>query len=391
MLNKAQSLITDPELELLLGCARTDVDDERANRIRALAQSNLKWERILRVAHKHRLLPLLYWQLNNICPELVPEPHFGFLQDHFKINTARNLCLTDELCKVLKLFEAHDISAIPFKGPALAASVYGNLALRQFSDLDIMIQRKDVAQASEILALQGYNKQHDLTITQETAFLKIQCERAFADAEGTFSIDLHWDFVPKYFSLRFDLKSFWEGLERTSLGNTRVLSFAPEDLLLILCINAGKGFWHRLIWLCDVNEVIKAYPRINWQVVMRRASQAGASRILYLSLLLAHDLLGADVPEELMTKVSADSKIRKLALMIKEGLFVDEVKTNSMSNFLRHAKLMGRLSDQIKFYLRLGFTPTIEDWTFINLPRPLFFLYYLTRPIRLTKKYLLHH
>ena len=31
------------------------------------------------------------------------------------------------------------IAAIPYKGPVLAAAVYGNLALRTFSDLDILV------------------------------------------------------------------------------------------------------------------------------------------------------------------------------------------------------------------------------------------------------------
>jgi hypothetical protein len=354
-------------------------------------KGEVDWEYLLRMAHRHRLTPLLYWQLNTICPEVVPESHLSSLRAKFYRNTARNLNLTKELCKVLELFEVHGIPAIPYKGPALAASIYGSLALRQFSDLDILIRRKDVAKASEILELRGYKKEYQLTAAQEAAFLKIECEHVFTDNQRRVYLDLHWDFVRSYFSLKLDLDGFWERLERIPLGSIEVLSFAPEDLLLILCVNASKEFWERLVQICDIAELIRAYPNLNWDAVIRRAARMGTGRMLYLSLLLAHDLFGSVVPEEVTTKIAVDTEVRNLFLEIRQGLFEDEIKTTSKLKFLRPAKALERLSDRAKFYLRLGLTPTMEDWAFINLPRPLFFLYYLTRPIRLTKKYILHH
>jgi hypothetical protein len=336
-------------------------------------------------------MPLLYWQLNKTCLEVVPAPYSGLLRERFNRNAARNLCLMDELCKILKLFEAQDIPAIPYKGPALAAHVYENLSLRQFGDLDILVQRKDVARASERLILQGYNKQYQLTVAQEAAFLKIDCEQTFTNDEGQIYIDLHWDFVPRYFSLRLDSQSFWERLELITWGDVTLRSFAPEDLLLVVCINASKNIWERLIWLCDIAGVIRAYPNLKWETVARLASRSGASRMLNLSLLLAHDLLGASIPEWIAKKIAADSEVQSLALKVKQELFADEIREQAGINFLRPAKALERPSDRIKFYLRLGLTPTREDWDFVNLPSSLFFLYYLTRPVRLVKKYILRY
>ena len=77
------------------------------------------------------------------------------LRDDFNDNSRRNLFLTRELLNLLTLFETHQIPAIPFKGPVLAASVYGNLALRQFSDLDLIIHKQHVAKARELLVSAG--------------------------------------------------------------------------------------------------------------------------------------------------------------------------------------------------------------------------------------------
>jgi hypothetical protein len=331
-------------------------------------------------------MPLLYWQLNIICPEFVPERHNSFLRERSKENAARNLILSHELYKILELFKGHNIRAIPYKGPILAAAVYGNIALRQFKDLDILIRSKDVPQASEVLNLNGYHKVLELTSSQELAFLKIGCERTFANKEGQILIDLHWDFVPRYFSLRLDLEGFWKRLEPISPMGIEVRSFAPEDLLLILCLNAAKEFWKRLILLCDIAEVIRAYPNINWPVVIDRGSKMGLGRVLNITLLLAHEMLGSAIPKEISAKITEDSELRRLVLRIGAELLGDKVKPRSIKDSLMPAKILGSRPGRIKFYLRLGLTPTIEDWTFISLPSPFFFLYYLTRPLRLSKK-----
>jgi hypothetical protein len=63
---------TRPEIQLLLCCARTDVDPERAEQIRALLGGAIDWTYLMQTALQHRVMPLLYWNLHNTCPEAVP-------------------------------------------------------------------------------------------------------------------------------------------------------------------------------------------------------------------------------------------------------------------------------------------------------------------------------
>ena len=104
---------------------------------------------------RHGLVSLLYYQLSTICPESVPGALLNRLKTRFQANLAHNLFLTAELLKLLSLFENHGIPAVPFKGPVLASSVYGNLSLREFSDLDILIHREDFNKAKDLLLLAG--------------------------------------------------------------------------------------------------------------------------------------------------------------------------------------------------------------------------------------------
>ncbi len=163
-----------PETELLLCCARISSDSSRAEQLRALLHKDLDWAVLRRIAHQHGVVPLVYWRLSNTCPEAVPTAVLDRLRGDIHANSLRNLSLTRELLRLLNLFEAQGIFAIPYKGPALAAFAYGNLALRQFADLDILVRKHDVPRAKEVFISAGYRSEHRLTRTQEAALSSIQ-------------------------------------------------------------------------------------------------------------------------------------------------------------------------------------------------------------------------
>ncbi len=378
-----------PEVTLLLCCARTHLDAETAVRAAALLQQPLDWEYLLKTALHHKVMPLLYRQFKTNFNESVPVEFMERLRDYFYLNAARNHLLTEELCEVLELFERNDIRAVPYKGAALAESVYGDVAFRQFSDLDIFIHREDVAKASGLLHLRDYWKERKLTHAREAVFIKIECEHLFIRNQGRVFLDLHWGFAPTYFPFKLDSETMWRRLATIRLGKTHARSFAPEDLLLILCVNAGKESWKHLSSLCDIAELIRANPKLDWEMITRQAKLAGVRRMLLVSLLLADHLFGVALPEHIIQAIAEERAVRPLVLKIKRELFRNEKEAGGVSSVLKPAKALDGLPDKIKFYLRLALTPTPEDWTFIRLPERFRFLYYLIRPVRLAKKYVL--
>ena len=366
------------------------MDAETVAHAEALLLQTLDWDYLLKTALRHKVMPLLYWQLKTNFNESVPAEFMERLRDYFYLNAARNHLLTEELCEVLALFERNGIRAVPYKGAALAESVYGDVALRQFSDLDIFIHREDVAKASALLHLRDYRKERPLTTAREAVFIKIECEHMFIRDQGRVFLDLHWGFAPTYFPLKLDSETMWRRLASTRLGKTQALSFAPEDLLLILCVNAGKESWKHLSGLCDIAGLIRANPNLDWETITRQAKKANALRMFLVSLSLAHDLLGAAIPEQTTQAIAAERAVRPLALNIKREFFRNESAGRGISHVLKPAKALDGLRHRVKFHLRLALTPTPEDWTFISLPERFRFLYYLTRPVRLAKKYVLH-
>jgi Uncharacterised nucleotidyltransferase len=381
-----QSVAVRPEAELLLCCARTFMDPEKAARIKALLQHDTDWDYLFRAASEHGIAPLLYRHLNAIAPEAVPKETLDQLRDHFHDNSRRNLFLTGELLNILTLFETHQIPAISFKGPVLAASVYGNLALRQFLDLDVLIHKQHVAKARELLVSQGYRPQFDLSDSQEAAFVRTYSAQSLLRDDGKVAVDLHWTMTSRDFSFPLEPERLWEDTETISLAGREIRTLSQENLLLFLCVHGGKHGWERLGWICDIAEIIRSRKAMDWRTVMDRARALKSERMLLLGLYLASDFLHAPLPEEIRARISSDPAVRSLATQVRERLF-REALPGVFESWRFQIRIRDRLRDGCRYCFGLVMTPTGLELTLMPLPAVLFPLYYVLRPMRLVLKH----
>jgi hypothetical protein len=372
------------ELELLLACARPQLTEETAARVTRLAEEVCDWDKLIRLSLRHKVMPLLFRRLNTLCPQAAPPHVLERLRELFYQNAARNHFLLDELRHLAVSFAAEEIPLIAYKGPLLAQEAYGDVALRQFNDLDVMVHPKDMQRVSHILRQRGYAPQWNLTRAQETAYLRGDCERLFALKDGQVFLDVHWAVVRNYFALKLDYESFWRRAKFVSLAETPISSFAPEDLLIILSVHASKDLWTRLIWICDIAAIISDGAEPDWQRVLNEAESSGAQRMLLLGLKLAQDMLSVTLPAEVSRKILADTMIETLAREVRLRLFQTDARpANSLTESLFHLKAHERLSDRARYLSRYLTTTNPADWNFVSLPDSLFFLYYLVRPLRL--------
>ena len=376
-----------PEQRILICVARRSLDASTTEQLSLLLQERLDWEYLLTIANHHGLVPLLYQHVSSIDPSAIPAPDMLKLQRVNEGNTKTTLFLTGELIKIMACLEEEGVRAIPFKGPTLALRAYGDVGLRQFGDLDILVHRKDLPRLREILITRGFTPTPELTSAQQTALLRFDCAYNFDNGRGVV-LDVHWRFVERHSAYVIDLNPLWQRLEPVTIGGKELLTLSTEDLLLVLCLHGFTHFWERLGWICDISSLIDVRKDLDWQAVLQNATKLGLRRILWLGLLLAAELLDAQIPAEIRRAAGADSVVRGVADQVREQLFEER---GSQAGLFRGAlldlKMRERKRDKFASCFRLMLTPRSYDWMFVPLPEWLFFLYYPLRPLRLAGKY----
>jgi len=375
--------IDRPEHELLLCCARTECDTEVANRLRVLAGASIDWDYLFRLAQRHSVLPLVYQQLKRHASDLVPVDHLVQFKQSYQENVARNLVLTSELMTLLRTFANAGIESVPFKGPALALIAYDDVSLRRFVDLDVIVKKEDVFRARDIILQAGYKTPKPLNEDQQLVLLRTQHCLQFSRENGRIIFELHWNVASDLFASPVSATDFWRRLIEIEMDGQVVKSFSADDLLFSLCVHGSRHIWERLSWICDVAELIKR-QQLNWATLMDRAIKTDCERMFYLGLFLAERLLGASLPAEVRAKFETDEYLQTLTEGITARLFSGTEHTPATSgqvfrfNFSLRKSWRGRAK-----YFAFTLRPNEVDLSGVWLPRPLYFAYYLVRPMRL--------
>jgi hypothetical protein len=307
------------------------------------------------------------------------------------VNTWGMLKLAGELLRLQALLDAQSIPMIAYKGPALAASLYGSMALRQAGDLDIVVRRTDVPRARQLLLDSGYEARNPVGPDAQAFRLRSRYGEEFVGQDGTI-VELHWAFTNGDVALLLGFEELAPWLRNATVGAGAVPVPGAEDQLLVLAVHGAKHRWDRLELVCSFAESVRQDgPGIDWEHLEDRATALGVRRMLLLGLLLAHDLLGATPPARLISRARADRTVSDLALQIPRILAEDAhtVDTNSLTTDVFRFKLRERRIDRWRFLWYRLTTPSRPDsWSTITLGKVLVPVHAFKRPFMVVSKLL---
>jgi hypothetical protein len=348
---------------------------------------DLDWAALLDLASQHGVLPLLYQYLSHSSDHQPPEPLFTRLKSTYQINAYRNLRLGAKLLWLLDLLAGQGIPALAIKGPALAVQAYGDLSLRQFADLDLLVHPGDLSSASTLLMENGCTFAPVSLIADPQSSHPGRAERHVVFTHQGDSLELHWKFSHHRLGSPLAEAEFWQSPAEIVLLDRPLLTFAPETALWAACLHGSIHVWTQLKWIADLAHLCCAAAPLDWDAIFARARRAGYHRLLCTSLLLAQKPGGAPLPDEVAARIHADQQALSLAESIRIGLF-DPASARNFARAKVHARSRERLRDRLRFWRELLFVPDYMEQQYLPLPAALAGLHSLTRPFRLLFTYL---
>jgi hypothetical protein len=308
-------------------------------------------------------------------------PGLEALRQQDNANAHRTLWLTLELLNIHRHLHARGLEVLPYKGPVLAEALYGNVALRQFSDLDLLIRSDDLRTIKAALAELGYEPGLRLAQAAERDYLKSGYEYTFDGARGRNLLEIKWQILPRFYAIGFDVNDFFERAIAVTIEGQKLRTLCDPDLMLVLCVHAAKHAWKQISWLCDIVQLARSHA-LDWVALQAKAESLGVARIVSVTFLLAHKLLGTAFPAQL--GVEKDGVAELLAQRIVQLMVAEEdLDPESMAYFRLMMELRERRRDRFSFWWRLLFTPGAGEWSAVRLPGPLFPLYRVVRLGRL--------
>jgi hypothetical protein len=268
----------------------------------------------------------------------------------------------------------------------LASLAYGNLALRPFGDLDLLVRQADVFRALELLHVHGYRSALDQTAPGGRRGSAIPGQYACRFEAGDVLVEFHTERTLRYFPRPIDMENLAGRLQRVSMSGHFVRTFSTEDLLIFLSVHGSKHLWDRLIWICDIAELLQRSKEVNWQMALSLADQLGSRKILQLGLYMATEFLRKDLAGRIPDFATAGAEVKPLASQVERHLFESG---HGPMRIARRALFRIRtrqgIWEGLHHLLHVATAPTEEDWDSVELPRSLTALYRAIRPFRLMR------
>ncbi|MBK8023627.1 MAG: nucleotidyltransferase family protein [Chloroflexi bacterium] len=311
MLLERAATITRPEHRLLLLLGRTHASDAVYREAQKLIDGGaVDWKFLIDLAQAHGVLSLLHRHLKVLRPAEIPPSLDSHMQTVVMYSTLLNLEMTREVLKLSDLMAAANIETLVYKGPALALLAYDGVGLRQFGDIDALVPAQKLRQAKELLLEQNYVA---ISSPEHRSIQKDDHDRSYQGYDmispnGRIALDLQERFGLRYSSFDLGFEELWERRQKIPLAGRSVPTLSTEDYMLVLSAHGTQHRWALLKWVCDIAELVRRSPNLDWGRVLKRAEAMQIERMLHIGLLLAHELLDMPLADAIAHRVQSDTQ-----------------------------------------------------------------------------------
>jgi hypothetical protein len=261
------------------------------------------WQGVYQLAHKENLVPLLYGILRHqsVLP-IALEKTFSIV---YYRNACRNSLLFRESALLIHALQQQGIHVLVLKGAALAEVVYRDIALRPMSDIDLLVQPRQLVEARQVLSALGFRligMELHTGYTEEFRSEETWCKVGAVNV----AIDLHWGLFNRlYYQNRLPLDWLWKTAQPLQIDTTSTHTLGTSAQVLYLCAHLllhhdGEGY----LWFQDIAEIITAHPTLNWEEILAQAEAWNLVIPLKYCLTVLADRWQVSIPKTVLTHLS---------------------------------------------------------------------------------------
>ena len=282
--------------------------------------SQCDWARFAFFARHHGLVPILYRALQGQTAS-VPAEWLQVFTAEYVTNAFHNTLAQASVDEIVAILSVERIPVIVMKGAALLRTLYDDQGLRILSDVDLLVDERDVERADTLLQARGVTRL--VSDQPEQPGSRIRYSRVYCGPQPrTLPVELHWRLFERYWPYVFDLGAVRAQARPLPGMPPNVFVMAPEHELAHLCVHlerhavayrslvGHKNWWEllllpqgdgRLAWLYDIALYLqRRKEHIDWDRFVDTARRWAIDDGVYATLELSRRALGAGPPPEVL-------------------------------------------------------------------------------------------
>ena len=219
-------------------------------------------KRVALLSRLHRIRPVVYRAL---LEAIIPASAKEQLKNELHAITLHNFAIAQETQRIVNRLQAHDIAVIPYKGVAFSNQFYGDISMRESSDIDLIIDKEKVTNAIQLFEEDGFAISYlQLPPNGKESYYIENKDLCFdkKTEQHNWHIELHWMITHPIYGAPLSLNTFQ--LNRQKAGE-KILS-KQEHLraaLLHHMVHDGIEYLKTLVDLCQAIISIRKCENAN--------------------------------------------------------------------------------------------------------------------------------
>ena len=377
-----------PVHNLLIECCNYSPDNDK---LENYVSDIVDWDLFLNTAYTHGVYPLVAKSLKSIIN--VPSEIKSKLKKNNLEIARRNMMMSIELLKVTKLLKENDIKALAIKGPVLSQIIYGNIAQRQYADLDILMAKNDIYKAGVVLKNAGYISEHSIEFLKNSTLLKVAKDFSIFNSAHNVHIEFHWQLFLERQIKKSKIVLFSPLNPAYQINNQTIPTLKDDENLIFLLLHGSKHMWERIEWIVDIDRFIRLKGEsIDWDKLSLMARDMKAEVMFYLGLSISNELFSTPLDQNILAKIKTMKKVHAAQEFILKGMIYNSISNKTTKAFAFKILYKTQLNKDnitavINHYLSTLFQLKDFDVYMVNLPNNISFLYHFIRLYRLMRFY----
>lgn len=367
--------------ELMLIAIKKNISNNELKKKIYILQNNISWPSFIRYIQRHGVCSIVLDNLLKVAPKAIKQENIGLVKNTIHFALRQNLKKISELKKILRLFNAYNIAVIPWKGPFLSNEVYDNIAIRAYGDLDVLVQKKDLWKAKELLVSNGYVPFWKMNESQEKNYIKHRHSYELLKKDNA-DVELHWKLAKDQYMLDVIKLGFWKECTPSNFLGQVINRPSKEHLIVGTAIHhGGVECWLKFKLIVDFYYLLEKYSDADWEKIILLSDEIGIRRVIVVGMLIAKNLFSYEIPDTMAKKIKSVDK--KLTKEIIKNIFAENPIEKQSSILI---KLREKWYHKVLVSYRILMTPSlIDDYNSGNSK----VIKILKRPIRLYNKFVL--
>lgn len=358
-----------------------------------IGDAEVDWNKVASTAHIHWIKPVVFRVL--LDGATIPADFKDKFKRELQLTTIKALNTAKETERLILLLREAGVRAIPYKGVAFSKQFYGDIAMRESSDIDLIIDPIDLPKAISVLNKEGlanpYHSEYerighndyiknykDYTLDGET------------ELKERLHLELHWKMLGNYLALPNEELYFkLNNLEKSTIASTTIDLLSKEEharaTLLHHIFQDRIGYLKTIV---DIGISLKQLSDID--AVLKNKAVYEIETDYCFNVI--EDIIGIFIKEGnkkynrklndiILNSEYEKSSNNKIPIISSVVYYFKSLSVTS-SFYKNHLKGSIYILNSISSFIK----PSSLEVQLIQLPKYLYFLYFIIRPFRLIIK-----